>query len=118
MGCRVVTYAPPGRRCPIPTEEPMTATYEHFSSRTPGVLVVDASPRVRALLGQRLRNHGFAVWRAAGGLEAVEVYRRNPGIDLVLIDADMAVMDGPRTVAALRGLDAGVRCCFLSGEPG
>jgi CheY-like chemotaxis protein len=94
----------------------MTETYSDFDLRTHGVLVVNDSSRVRALLGQRLNNRGFAVWRATNGLEAIQVYSENPGIDLVLIDLDMPVMDGPKTLAALRELNPVVRCLFLDGE--
>lgn len=94
----------------------MTETHADFALWTPGVLIVDGSSRVRVIVGQRLLGRGFAVWRAACGREAVELYRRTAGIDLVLIDAGLPGMDGPRTLAALRAIDAGARCLFLTGE--
>ena len=84
-----------------------------------GVLVADDEAAVRAVLGLALRFHGFNVWLAAGGPEAEELYRRHRGeIDLVLLDVQMPGMDGPWTLAALRQVDPGVRCCFKSGYTG
>jgi CheY-like chemotaxis protein len=80
----------------------------------PGVLIVDDDPLLRMLLNLGLRTHGFRVWQAGGGREAVAVYRQyGPLIDLVLLDARMPDLDGPHTLAALREVAHGVRVCFL-----
>jgi DNA-binding NtrC family response regulator len=87
--------------------------------RRPAVLVVDDEEVVRKMLGVALRLHGFDVRQAAGGEEAVELYRRDGGtIAAVVLDVRMPGMDGPQTLAALRGLDPGVLCCFMSGDTG
>jgi CheY-like chemotaxis protein len=55
---------------------------------------------------------------AAGGAQAVEVYRSRPGaFALVLIDLHMPGMDGPATLEALRQIDPSVHCCLISGNP-
>jgi CheY-like chemotaxis protein len=83
------------------------------------VLVVDDEKMVRTVLALGLRSAGFAVWQAAGGREALEVYAENRDqIDVVLLDVRMPEMDGPQTFAALKELNAEVRCCFVSGDPG
>jgi len=41
-----------------------------------GVLVVDDEPLVRSLLKRSLVPHGFVVWTAANGWEAIELYCR------------------------------------------
>lgn len=84
-----------------------------------GVLVVDDQDYVRFTLGAALRLDGLVVWLAEGGREALSLYRAHPGaIDVVVLDVRMPGMDGPQTLAALRLLDPGVRCCFLSGDFG
>lgn len=84
--------------------------------RQVGVLVVDDQDYMRFVLNAALRDEGYLVWLAAGGREALELYRAHGGaIDVVVLDVSMPGLDGPQTLAALRGLDPGVRCCFLSG---
>jgi CheY-like chemotaxis protein len=82
----------------------------------PGILLVDDSPVVRSKLGEVLRGHGFAVWTAASGSQAVEVYRLHlDAIALVLLDQCMPGLDGSQTLDELRRLNPRVRCCFLTG---
>jgi DNA-binding response OmpR family regulator len=71
---------------------------------------------VRVLLGTGLRQEGRTVWLARSGDEALELYRRHANeIGLVLLAVRLPGLDGPQTLAALRRIDPGVRCCFLSG---
>src|SRR5581483_9411212 len=85
----------------------------------PRVLVVEDERAVLQMLDVALRHYGFRVTLAASGEEAVELYRQNHGkIDVVLLDVQMPGMDGPATLAALQKINAGVRCCFMSGHTG
>ena len=87
--------------------------------RLPGVPIVDDDVDVRRILSAWLGQHGFAVWVAADGGEAVGVYRAHrPSIDLALLDVRMPGRDGPETLAALRDLDPHVRACFMTGDTG
>lgn len=87
--------------------------------RKPGVLAVDDDASVRAVVVAGLRHEGFEVWLAADGREALEIYQRHRAtIDVVLLDVRMPSLDGPQTLAALRKLNPGVCCCFMSGDPG
>ncbi len=89
------------------------------SPRTYGILVVDDDECVRRVVGIGMRQQGFAVWVAASGEEALDLYRRHrPAIDLILMDVRMPGLDGPQTLAALQELNPQVRCCFMSGDPG
>jgi CheY-like chemotaxis protein len=81
-----------------------------------GILIVDDDPLLRMLLNLGLRHHGFRVWQAGGGREAVAVFRQyGAQIDLVLLDLRMPDLDGPHTLAALQEVRGGVRVCFLCG---
>ncbi len=58
--------------------------------REPGLLVVDDDAGVRGVLYGWMRLQGFAVWLAADGREALELYRRHRvSIDVVLLDVRM-----------------------------
>jgi two-component system, OmpR family, response regulator len=84
-----------------------------------GVLVVDDEEGIRRVVEAGLRFYGLAVWVAADGREAVEVYRSfRDVIDITLLDVRMAGRDGPQTLVALRELDPDARACFMSGYAG
>jgi CheY-like chemotaxis protein len=84
-----------------------------------GMLIVDDEPPLLRLAEIGLRQHGFAVWTAPDGEEALRVYRRHAAeIDLVLSDIQMPGMDGPRLLCELRKLNPVVRCCFMTGDSG
>jgi len=99
---------------------PATSPAASFASpRTYGILVVDDEWTVRAVLSVVLREKGFALWLAANGQEAVDLYRRcHETIDVVLLDVLMPGRDGPQTLAALQEINPRVRCCFMSGDLG
>jgi CheY-like chemotaxis protein len=82
------------------------------------VLVVDDNPVLRALLDAALGRSGFTVHTAACGAEAIEVFRRHcQTIGVVLLDVQLGEgPDGPETLAALRQIDTGVCCCFMSAD--
>ncbi len=83
-------------------------------ARKPGVLVADDEARLRALLVVALRQHGFVVWLAADGQEAVEMYRdHRPEIDLVVLDVGMPGLDGRDALRALREINPDACCCFM-----
>ena len=86
----------------------------------PLVLVIDDEAAVRRLLREVLAEQGFDTELAGSGEEGIALYRtRRDGIDLVLLDVQLGKgLDGPHTLAALRGIDPAVRCCFMTGHPG
>lgn len=84
-----------------------------------GILVVDDEDAVRQLLNLSLQMHGFCVWTAASGAEALQVYQQQrEAIALVLLDVRMPGLDGPATYRALVELDPAVRIAFMSGNLG
>ncbi|SRR5579871_1885427 len=104
--------APPPQPLPAPKAPPAAA-------RKPGILVVDDDGDVRGLLQVVLGRHGFVVWEAAAGLQALEVYQEwGSSIDLVLLDVRMPGLDGPQTLVGLRQLNPALCCCFMTGDAG
>ncbi len=93
---------------------------ERFSVREkPVVLVVDDERAVGQMLEVSLRDYGFAVRRATNGRPAVDIFREHhSSIALVLLDVQMAGMDGPATLAALQRIKPDLKCCFMSGSTG
>ncbi|GMV79855.1 MAG: hypothetical protein AMXMBFR7_10390 [Planctomycetota bacterium] len=68
------------------------------------ILVVDDEADVREALTRLLSSHGHTVDEASDGLEALEFLRRDPWVDLVLLDVMMPEMDGFETLRRLRDL--------------
>lgn len=84
-----------------------------------GILIADDESRVRSLLNTSMQEQGFAVWLAADGQEAIDLYQRyRKHIDVVLLDVRMPGLDGPRTLAMLRDINPEIRCCLMSGDLG
>ena len=82
-----------------------------------GVLVVDDDKAMRNVLGEWLRHQGYGVWTAETGREAVFMYKHyRDEISVVLIDVNMPIMDGPRTLVELREINPQVCCFFMNGK--
>jgi two-component system chemotaxis response regulator CheY len=81
-------------------------------------LVIDDSRAIRAIIGGILREMGMVVIDAANGREGIELLRRNPDVELVLVDWNMPEMNGLdfiRAVRAQRAYDA-VRILMVTTE--
>jgi CheY-like chemotaxis protein len=102
--CRVAVNAPQN------SPEPQTQ---------PGILVVDDDRILLRLLSSVFARQGFAVWTAADGATAIDLYRRHQqAISVVLLDVCMPEMDGLQTLRELRRINPSVRACFMSGFTG
>jgi len=62
-----------------------------------------------------LKELGFAVITANDGREAVEVFKSNPGISLVILDLTMPHKDGEQCFRELRQLKPDVKVIMSSG---
>jgi CheY-like chemotaxis protein len=58
------------------------------------VLLVDDDPSIRGSLSEYLAGEGFDVLVASHGVEALEVARRSPRPDVIVLDLLMPIMDG------------------------
>lgn len=106
--------------CPLPesaTSLTDCGATEIDLCRPTGVLVIEDERLMLKAMEQGLRKRGFVVWAALDGGEGVELYRRfEEQIDVVLSDVQMPVLDGPKTLDALRELNPSVRFCFMTGD--
>ena len=83
------------------------------------VLVADDQPEVRQVLGAMLARLGYTPVLAASGAEAVAAFRAGrAGVVAAILDVQMPGMVGPAALAALRAIDPGLPCVFLSGHTG
>ncbi len=80
------------------------------------VLGIDDEPDVRQLISDVLTRLGYSVITAADGREGIRIYReREGGIDLVLLDVIMPVMNGNEVFQMLKTIDPDVRVVLVSG---
>ena len=68
------------------------------------ILVADDEERWRRLVCDFLRSEGYRTAEAANGVEAVSAVR-NGGIDMVILDIMMPVMDGYQALMGIRNLE-------------
>jgi DNA-binding response OmpR family regulator len=84
-----------------------------------GVLVADDEVLLGGMLALGLGQHGFSVWLASNGQEAIDLYRvHRELIHVALLDVRMPGRDGPQTLLAIREVHPRVPCCFMSGDLG
>ena len=82
------------------------------------ILVADDEPLIRGLVADTLKGAGYNVLTAADGAEALALFARDAArVALVLTDIDMPVMDGLRTIHALRHIAPTTRIVVMSGVP-
>ena len=62
--------------------------------RTSTVLVVDDEPLMREFIAELLHDSGYQVLEASGAMEAQQLARNNPNIDLLLTDFSMPGTNG------------------------
>jgi CheY-like chemotaxis protein len=80
------------------------------------VLIVDDEPRARALLEMLIQNYCSEILFAKNGAEAVECSRKDPGIDLILMDKRMPEMDGYEATRNIRQFNKNVVIIALSAS--
>ena len=79
------------------------------------VLVVDDETAVRTISARLLEKIGYHTVEAAGGEDALELYRRERDFTLVVLDLTMPGLSGRETLKKLREIDPEVRCLLASG---
>jgi two-component system chemotaxis response regulator CheY len=81
-------------------------------------LVIDDSRAVRIIIRQILHELRMDVVEAGNGLEALEQMRRNPDVELILVDWNMPEMNGLDFIRAIRAQRAydSVRILMVTTE--
>jgi CheY-like chemotaxis protein len=79
------------------------------------VLLVDGEDVVRNSCSAMLTALGFTPEMASDGLEALQAFRENPDIRLVLLDLMMPNLDGEKCFYEMRKIDPDVKVIFSSG---
>jgi HAMP domain-containing protein/CheY-like chemotaxis protein len=84
--------------------EQLHSAEEVFKDRK--ILIVDDDVRNVFALTSVLETHGMEVLYAENGRDGIELLRRNPDVDLVLMDIMMPELDGYQTTRSIREDDA------------
>ena len=79
------------------------------------ILLVEDEEGLRALNARGLTSRGYTVLEAGNGVEAIELFDKQGGVDLVVSDVVMPEMDGPTLLKELRRRDPKVKIIFVSG---
>ena len=96
--------------------DPSEETTSNIPGGTETILVVEDEAGVRELACQFLRVKGYFVLEADGGLDALALSRRHPGIiHLLLSDMVMPRMSGGELAAQLKATRPDLRIAFMSG---
>ena len=81
------------------------------------ILIVEDEDAVRSLISRVLRSHGYNVLAVSNGNEALQECQHNPdGIDLVVTDAVMPLMNGAELTTRLRALNQKIAILLISGH--
>jgi two-component system cell cycle sensor histidine kinase/response regulator CckA len=79
------------------------------------ILLVEDNEGVRDAAAQALESLGYELLQAADGREALEIYRRQERVDLVLTDIVMPELGGAELVRELKRVDPEVRVVAMTG---
>lgn len=79
------------------------------------ILIVDDEEDICELLELHFQRHGFDVFTAASGKQAISLVKAN-NPHVVLLDKKMPEMDGIQTLEAIRQFNQGVKVIIVSAD--
>lgn len=80
------------------------------------ILMIDDEEHLRVTTTEILRSCGYTVLTAHDGIEGIETYtRRQPEIDMVLLDMAMPVMSGKEVYIKLKKINPDIKVLLTSG---
>ncbi len=79
------------------------------------VLLVDDEETIRDVAKEMLREFGFTTITANDGRDAIEIFKENPDIVIVIMDLTMPNMDGEQCFHELKKLNPDVKVVMSSG---
>jgi PAS domain S-box-containing protein len=80
------------------------------------ILIAEDNEAVMTLIKKILTKHGYHTLAAADGEQAVDVFRNNGGIDLVILDSVMPGKNGREAYEEIRKISRDVKALFISGH--
>lgn len=72
------------------------------------ILIADDDPALRFLLGNMVNRYSKEILYAENGEEALELYKNNPDINLVLLDFNMPKCNGYQVARSIREINSDV----------
>jgi CheY-like chemotaxis protein len=85
-----------------------------MNTRTP-ILVAEDEAMLRLIAVEMLQDHGFEVFEAADGAEALDLLKANPEIALLVSDIKMPRMDGYALVEAGLAVRPDLKVLLMTG---
>lgn len=79
------------------------------------LLIAEDAAMVRDLTKKILEEFGYSVVTAENGEDAVEKYKSNPDVDLLILDVVMPGKNGKETYAEIKRLRPDIKALFTSG---
>jgi PAS domain S-box-containing protein len=80
------------------------------------ILIAEDNEAVMTLIKKILTKHGYRTLEAADGERAVDIFRSNGGVDLVILDSVMPKMNGREAYEEIRRISPDVKALFISGH--
>jgi PAS domain S-box-containing protein len=97
-------------------DERVTRVDEAVRGGNETILLAEDDEAVRKLTELALREYGYRVLTSRNGEEAIEIFRKEKEIGLVLLDVVMPKMGGREALAVMRGNDPGLKAILMSGH--
>jgi len=88
---------------------------QSISRRRSKILVVDDDPDIRSLIRTFLEHEGYIVYVSGDANRAAQIFRRSPGIDLVITDYSMPQRSGLDLAKELSALRLSLHVLIISG---
>jgi CheY-like chemotaxis protein len=114
-GTSVYVYLPRTRTRPAETGELRLVARADGALNGANILLVDDDSDVREVTSAMLRNLGHRVFEAGSGGAALDVLRREPNIDLMLVDFAMPGMSGAEVARRARSTRPSLVTLFITG---
>jgi PAS domain S-box-containing protein len=113
LGTSFKVYLPKVEALNIPAAAPLPVVPPHTGAET--ILVVEDAAELREVTKRLLERLGYTVLIAANAAEAVQVFDRSGGIDLLLTDVVMPGASGPELTEQLTARRPSLKVVFMSG---